>query len=68
MTKLEKLREDLEKADITLIHARKRKAMLIKKVKEEEQRELQNMMDTMGLSLEDVRGLLVPAKQGGDAE
>jgi hypothetical protein len=67
MTKLEKLRDDLAKADLTLAHARKRRAMLSKKVKEEEQRELQAMMDTMGLSLEDVKARLVPQK-GGDVQ
>ena len=72
MTKLEKLREDLLKADVTLTHARKRKAMLYKRVKEEEQRELQAMIDTMGLSLEDVKARLAPvagdAQKGGEAQ
>ena len=72
MTKLEKLREDLAKADVTLTNARKRKGMLSKKVKEEEQRELQAMIDTMGLSLEDVKARLAPvagdAQKGGDAQ
>lgn len=71
MTKLEKLREDLAKADATLGYARKRKSMLQKKVKEEEQREIQVMMDNMGLSLEDVKERLAPAdaitRQGGEA-
>lgn len=68
MTKLEKLRDDLAKADTTLSHARKRKALLEKKVREEEQRELHAMMDSMGLSLEDVKERLAPAKQEDTAE
>jgi hypothetical protein len=66
MNKLNKLRDDLAKADVTLSNARKRKAFLVRKVKEEEQRELQSMMDSMGLSLEDVRAQLVPAAAGGN--
>lgn len=64
MTKLEKLREDLAKADVTLANARKRKNMLIDRIKKEEQRALQNILDNKGLSLEDVRGLLtdIPPK------
>lgn len=64
MTKLERLREDLAKADITLANARRRKNMLTDRIKKEEQRELQSMLDNKGLSLEDVRGLLtdIPPK------
>jgi len=58
MTKLEKLREDLAKADITLANARKRKAMLVDRIKKEEQLEIQSLMDNRGLSLEDVREML----------
>jgi len=58
MTRLDRLREDLAKADITLANARKRKAMLVDRIKKEEQLEIQSLMDNRGLSLEDVRGLL----------
>ena len=58
MTRLDRLREDLAKADITLANARKRKAMLVDRIKKEEQLEIQSLMDDRGLSLEDVRGLL----------
>ena len=72
MTKLEKLREDLAKADITLANARKRKAMLAQRIRDEEQRELLTMMDTMGLSFEDVKVRLAPAsgdaQKGGEAQ
>jgi len=58
MTRLDRLREDLAKADITLANARKRKAMLVDRIKKEEQLEIQSLMNNRGLSLEDVRGLL----------
>jgi len=58
MTRLDRLREDLAKADITLANARKRRAMLVDRIKKEEQLEIQSLMDNRGLSLEDVRGLL----------
>ncbi len=58
MNKLNKLREDLVKAEITLANARKRKNFLVEKIRKEEQRELQTMMDNMGLSLEDMRDLI----------
>ncbi len=68
MTKLEKLRDDLAKADVTLTNARKRKSLLEKKIREEEQRELHAMMDSMGLSLEDVKERLAPVKQEDTTE
>ena len=58
MTRLDRLREDLAKADITLANARKRKAMLVDRIKKEEQLEIQSLMDNRGLSLEDVREML----------
>jgi len=58
MTRLDRLREDLAKADITLANARKRKAMLMDRIKKEEQLEIQSLMDNRGLSLEDVREML----------
>ena len=58
MNKLEKLHDDLAKAEITLANARKRRAMLVDRIKKEEQLEIQSLMDNRGLSLEDVRGLL----------
>ena len=49
-SKLEKAQEDLVKANITYDHALKRKKMLEKKVKEEEQRELQTVLDSIGMT------------------
>jgi len=68
MTKLEKLREELAKANITLSNARRRKSMLEDRIKKEEQRELQSLMNDRGLSLDAVRELLAgfPAKAGTD--
>lgn len=54
MTKLEKLREEFGKAEITLANARKRVSMLKDKIKKEEQRELEKMMESRGLSVDDV--------------
>jgi len=70
MTKLEKLREALAKANITLSNARRRKSMLEDRIKKEEQRELQSLMNDRGLSLNAVRELLAgfPAKTGTDAQ
>lgn len=61
MTKLEKLRIDLAKADTTLANAKKRRALLAEKIRKEEQRELQSMMDSAGLTFAEVRALLKPA-------
>ena len=75
MTKLEKLREALAKANITLSNARRRKSMLEDRIKKEEQRELQSLMNDRGLSLDAVRELLAgfPANvrdsyRGGETE
>jgi len=70
MTKLEKLREELAKANITLSNARRRKSMLEDRIKKEEQRELQSLMNDRGLSLDAVRELLAgfPTKTGTDAQ
>lgn len=71
MTKLEKLRDELTKTNTTLSNARKRQGMLLKKIKDEEQREIRAMLDSTGLSLDEIKARLAPApgnpSQGGDA-
>ena len=70
MTKLEKLQDELTKTNTTLSNARKRQGMLLKKIKDEQQREIRSVLDSTGLSLEEIKARLASAanspSQGGD--
>lgn len=58
MSKLDKLRLDLEKVEITFVNAKKRKTLLADKVKQEEQKELQTMMNDMGITAAELKELI----------
>lgn len=58
MTKFEKLTKDLEKAEITLENAKRRRKLLAEKIQVEEQKELQSLMSSAGVTASDIKELL----------